>query len=62
MRALFVYLVSGIAFLVIFGYSIHMFIGGLVSPRTEWIAIGVAEAFALVVIGAMIWDVLRRQR
>jgi hypothetical protein len=46
MKEILVYGISGIASLFIFGYSVHMFVGGLVSEQVE---IGL---IALVVIAA----------
>jgi len=47
MKEILVYLVSGIASLFIFGYSVHMFVGGLVSEQLEIILIA-----AVVIIAA----------
>jgi hypothetical protein len=44
------------------GYSVHMFVSGLVTVQAErWLIIG-ACAVGAAVIGLMIWDVLRRRR
>lgn len=48
--------------LFIFGYSIHMFIGGLVSESTERWAIGIACSLGAIVIGFIIVDIIRRRR
>lgn len=48
MKEILVYLVSGIASLVIFGYSVHMFVGGLVSEQIETLLIAVVVIVAAV--------------
>ncbi len=56
MRELVLYAVAGIAWLVVLGYSVHIFIGGLVSPGVEaWAIAGV------VAIGAGVLAFLARQ-
>jgi len=62
MKETVLYAIGGIASLFILGYSIHIFIGGMVSPQTEHIAIAVAVIIGAVAIGLMAWDVLRRRR
>lgn len=61
MKEVVFYTVLGISSLFIFGYSIHMFVGGLVSPETETLLIILAVSIAAVVMGFMAWDVLRRR-
>lgn len=57
-----IYLVAACTSLVILSYSVHMFVGGLVSPATErWLIIAV-DAVAVVVIGFMARDVAKRRR
>lgn len=46
MKEILIYLVSGIASLVVFGYSVHMFVGGLVSERLEITLIAVVVIIA----------------
>ncbi len=48
--------------LVILGYSIHMFIGGLVNESTERWAIGIACTIGLIIIGFLTADILRQRR
>jgi len=61
-KEILVYLVAAIAGITIFGYSIHMFIGGLVSPETEMLAIASACVIAAIVMGFMAWDIIKRRR
>ena len=61
MKELVLYLIAAVSSLIILGYSVHMFVTGLVSPETErWLIIG-ACAVGIVVIGFMAWDVMRRR-
>lgn len=61
MRELILYLIAAVSSLVILGYSMHMFVNGLVRPETErWLIIGACTTGA-VVIGLMAWDVVRRR-
>ncbi|RMH59189.1 MAG: hypothetical protein D6678_08255 [Zetaproteobacteria bacterium] len=62
MREGFVYGLSGLAAIFIFGYSVHMFVGGLVSTRTEIALIAVVSLLASAAVGALLWTVFRQQR
>ena len=62
MKEIIIYLVAAIAGLTVFGYSIHMFIGGLVSPETEVTAIVIGCIIAAAVMSLMAWDIIRRRR
>ena len=48
--------------LFILGYSIHMFIGGLVSESTERWAIAGACGLGVIVIGFLTVDIIRQRR
>ena len=52
MKELFVYGVSGLASLFIFGYSVHMLVGGLVSEQVE---IGLIAVVVLAAAAAEIY-------
>ncbi|MDE1981287.1 MAG: hypothetical protein KGI81_03010 [Betaproteobacteria bacterium] len=43
-------------------YTVHMLVGGLVSPDTEYSLMGGACLLVGGVIGFMAWDVYRRRR
>ncbi|OIQ03440.1 MAG: hypothetical protein COS82_08880 [Zetaproteobacteria bacterium CG06_land_8_20_14_3_00_59_53] len=49
MKEILIYVVSCSASLVVFGYSVHMFVGGLVSEQLETILIA-----AVVIIAAAV--------
>lgn len=56
-----VYAVVAISALFITGYAVHMFIGGLVSPESEYQIITLACLVVASVIGYMVWDVIQRR-
>ncbi len=56
-----IYLVSAISALFITGYSVHMFIGGLVSTETEYQVITIACIIVVCVTAYMTWDVIQRR-
>ncbi len=62
MKEVIFYLVVAIAALFVLGYSVHMFVGGLVSENTEWLLITIACLIGLAVMGFMTWDVLKRRK
>ena len=62
MKELLLFGISGTAALFIFGYSVHMFVGGLVSEKTELFLIIGVVAISAAVIGYFIWDTLRNRR
>lgn len=62
MREIFIYGVAAVGSLFILGYSIHMFVGGLVSQETETALIIGACSVGAVGIGFMAWDVVKRRR
>ena len=57
-----VYLIAAIASLAILGYSIHMFVGGIVQPETERLIIIGAVAAGVVCIALLARDVIRARR
>ncbi len=62
MKEFFIYLLVAIAGLTVLGYSVHMFIGGLVSITIEYIAITIVCLLGLIVMLVMAWDIMRRRR
>jgi len=62
MKEAIVYGVVAISSLILLGYTVHMFIGGIVSERTETLAMVVVMLIGAVAIGFMAWDVIRRRR
>lgn len=62
MKEIIIYSIGAVAVITIFGYSIHMFIGGLVDPETETLIITAGCVFAAGLIGFLAWDVIKRRR
>lgn len=56
-----IYLVSAISALFITGFAVHMFVGGLVSPETEYQLIALACLIVVCVTAYMTWDVIQRR-
>lgn len=61
MKEIVLYAIAGISSLFVLGYSVHMFVGGLVSPEAETTIIVIACSIGTLVIGLMAWDVIRRR-
>jgi len=61
MRKFIAYTIGATASLFILGYTVHMFVGGLVSGFTERLAIASTVGIGAVVIGWMTWDILHRK-
>ena len=62
MKEVIILIVVAISSLFILGYSIHMFIGGLVSPQTEKIAIVTAIIIGAVILVLLGLDIVRQRR
>lgn len=62
MKELLLYSLAALGGLVILGYSVHMFIGGLVSPNTERSAIIIVCLIGAACLAYMGWDVVKRRR
>lgn len=62
MKEVIVYGIVAISSLILLGYTVHMFIGGIVSERTETIVMLIAILTGATVIGFMAWDIIRRRR
>jgi len=59
---IFIYLVVAISSLFIMGFSMHMLVGGLVSPETEFVLIVLICFADISAISYMAWDVLQRRK
>ncbi|MDQ6969499.1 MAG: hypothetical protein Q9M16_03195 [Mariprofundus sp.] len=62
MREIIIYGISGCASLFILGYTVHIFIGGLVEENTEIISIIIAVMIGASVMAWMVWDILKSKR
>lgn len=57
-----IYLVVAASSLFIMGFSMHMVVGGLVSPETESLLIVLICLADIAVISYMAWDVVKRRK
>lgn len=62
MREIIIYSIISLSSLIMLGYTVHMFIGGLVSERTEHIVMAIVVCIGAIAIGLMARDVVRRRR
>jgi multisubunit Na+/H+ antiporter MnhB subunit len=56
-----IYAIVAITALFITGYTVHMFIGGLVSPEVEYQLIALVCLIIAAAIVYMAWDVIQRR-
>jgi len=62
MKEAIIYSISGCSSLLILAYTVHMFIGGMVSEQTEYMVMAIVVLIAASVMLWMLMDVLRRRR
>lgn len=62
MREILIYGIIATSSLILLAYTVHMFIGGLVSERTETLAMIAVVCVGAIAMGLMAWDVIRRRR
>jgi len=62
MREIILYAIAAISSVVVLGYTVHMFVGGLVKPETESRLITIACIVGALVVSLMAWNVIRRRR
>ncbi len=56
-----IYLVVALGSLMILSYAVHMLVGGLVKPETEYRLIAIVCILDIAAIGYMAWDVIQRR-
>ena len=61
MGEIIIFLVAGIGCLFVMGYTVHMFVGGLVSPESEHLLIAIACSIVGAIMAYMAWDVVQRR-
>jgi hypothetical protein len=61
-KEIIIFSVVSISSIFILGYSVHMFVGGLVSAETETIIITVACILGTLVVAYMAWDVVNTRK
>ncbi len=57
-----IYGLVGISSLTMLAYTVHMFIGGMVSEQTEKLIMAGAVLVGAIVLGLLAWDIVRRRR
>jgi len=62
MREIIILIIVAVSSLFILGYSVHMLIGGLVSPQTEKISIIVACSIGVVILLLLGLDIIKQRR
>jgi uncharacterized membrane protein YccC len=61
-KEILIYAIVAASSLFLMTFVVHMIVGGLVSPQTEFeLTVGLCTLVACL-IGAMAWDVARRRR
>ncbi len=61
-REILVYFVVALSSLFLTAYAVHMLVGGLVNPETEYALMGMACLVVAAAIAFMAWDVVRHRR
>jgi len=61
-KEIIIYTIVALSSLFVLGYSVHMFLGGMVSQTTEKTVIIIACSLGLIAMGYMVWDVLQRRK
>jgi hypothetical protein len=62
MKEALIYLVVALSSLLVMSYAVHMLVGGLVTPETEYALIETTLLIGVGAIAYMAWDVIRRRR
>ena len=62
MTEILIFLAIAIGSLIMMSYTVHMFVGGLVSQETEYFLIAVTCLIVASVIGYMTWDVIQKRK
>ena len=62
MREILIYGLAAVAALFLLGFAVHMMVGGLVSPQTEFWAITATVVVGVIAVAIMTFDVVRRRR
>ena len=62
MKEILLYTIAAVCSVVVLGYTVHMFVGGIVKPETETRLIVIACVVGVAAIGTMVWDIIRRRR
>lgn len=61
-REIIIYLIVAISSLILFAYTVHMFVGGLVEESTEKLLMFIAVTIGAIVMGFMARDIYKRRK
>lgn len=62
MKEIIIYGIAALSSLTLLAYTVHMFIGGLVSEQTETIAMIVVTGIGAAGIGVLAWKAVKIRR
>lgn len=62
MKEIIVYGIAATSSLILLAYTVHMFIGGLVSERTETLAMIGVTSLGAIGIGILAWKAIKIRR
>ena len=62
MKEIIIYSIVALSSLTMLAYTVHMFVGGLVSEETEHALMAGVVVIGAIAIGLMAWDVIKRRR
>lgn len=62
MREIVLYIIAALSSIAILGYTVHMFVGGLVTADAEQKLIIGACAIGGAVVAVLAWDVVKKRR
>ncbi len=62
MKEIIVYSIVAASSLFLWGYVVHMLIGGLVDEKTEQTVMMITVSIGIIVMGLMARDVIKRRR
>lgn len=61
MKEIIIYTISGCSSLFILAFTVHMFIGGMVEPQTEYTIMAIVDLTAISTMAWMARNVLRKR-
>lgn len=61
-KEIFIYSVIALSSLFGLGFAVHMLVGGMVSPETEYSLISITCLTGVAAIAYMVWDVIQHRK
>ncbi len=62
MGEILIYILVAIGSLLMMSYTVHMFVGGLVSQETEYLLMAITCVVVICLISFMAWDVIQKRK